>query len=85
MSDDNIIKFGAIDGGKEADEDFPSHPYIIIDIDDNEYEYDGYLIFTSHHVCIMEDGGARGPVAGLMLPLHRVKVAAMADEMEDID
>ncbi len=79
-NDDNVIPFGSIPGGKEDEEEFPSYPYIVIDVDDNEYDYEGYLIFTSHHVCIMEDGGSRGPVAGLMLPLNRVKVVVMAED-----
>lgn len=82
MSDDNIIRFGSVQGGKTDDEKFPNHQYEIIDIDDNEFYAEGYLIFTSHHVCVMEDSD-NGPVAALMIPLHRVKVVEIADVGED--
>lgn len=80
--DDNIIKFGDIQGGKQANEDeFPKNYYVIIDIDDQEYYAEGYLLFTSQHVCIMKTTN-KGPVAALMLPLHRVKVSETLTEEE---
>lgn len=85
MSDDNIIKFGSIPGGKQevpATDKFPNHPYVIEDIDGQEHFAEGYLIFTSHHVCIMEEGD-NGPVTALMIPLFRVKlVSILEDEAE---
>lgn len=85
MSDDNIIKFGSLPGGKSESTDkdkFPSHPYVLIDIDDEEHFAEGYLIFTSHHVCIMEEGD-NGPVTALMIPLDRVKLVSLVDDDED--
>lgn len=85
-NDDNVIKFGSHVGGNktpDAKEEFPAYPYVIVDIDDNEYFYDGYLIFTTHHVCIMEDGGEKGPVTGFMMPMHRVKLVSLVDEEID--
>lgn len=83
MSDDNIIQFGSIQGDKKADKEFPSNPYLIVDIDDNEFYYDGYLIFTTHHVCIMEEGDDdNGPVTGFMIPMHRVKLVSLDPDTE---
>ncbi len=80
MNDDNIVKFGSVQGGK-SDEKFPSYPYVIEDIGENEYYAEGYLIFTSHHVCVMEDSD-NGPVTAIMVPLDRVKVVGL-DKDED--
>lgn len=79
MSDDNIISFGTIKGDK-ADKEFPSRTYVIVDVDDIEYEYEGYLIFTTHHVCIMEEDGDNNPITGFMMPMHRVKLVSLADD-----
>lgn len=78
MSDDNIVSFGSIQGGRQ-EEEFPSNPYVITDIDDNSIFGTGYLIFTNAHVCIMEERG-NGPVASVMVPLHRVKVVELNDD-----
>lgn len=85
MTDDNIFRFGTVQGGKQEAEDkdeFPAYPYVITDIDDEEYLYEGYLIFTSHHVCVMEDS-PKGPVTGFMIPMIRVKNVALLDEDEE--
>lgn len=82
MSDDNIIKFGSLPGGKSESTDkdkFPSHPYVIEDVDGDDHFATGYLIFTSHHVCIMEEGD-NGPVTALMVPLDRVKLVYLVPE-----
>ena len=82
MNDDNIVKFGSVQGGKQEDK-FPSHPYAIIDIDGDEHYAEGYLIFTSHHVCVMEEGD-NGPVTALLVPLERTKlVSLLAEDDED--
>lgn len=82
--DNNIIKFGSIEGGKSGDKEFPANPYVIVDIDDIEYDCEGYLIFTTHHVCIMEEGDENGPVTALMIPMSRVKRVFIDDsETED--
>lgn len=85
MNDDNnVYRFGAIQGGKpEATEsEFPSYPYSIRDVEDEEHYAEGYLIFTSHHVCIMEDT-PKGPVTAFMIPIHRVKDVALVIDEED--
>ena len=80
--DDNIVQFGQVKSGK-SDEKFPSHPYAIIDIDGDEHYAEGYLIFTSHHVCVMEDSD-NGPVTAIMVPLERTKlVSLLAEDDED--
>lgn len=84
MNDDNIVQFGSVKGGKGDDEKFPTHPYYIEDIDGNEYYAEGYLIFTSHHVCIMGEGD-NGPVTVLMVPLSRVKLTEIVGPDEDED
>jgi hypothetical protein len=83
--DNNIIQFGSIQGGKETkdEDDFPANPYVLEDIDGNEWGASGYLIFTTHHVCIMENT-PKGPVPGVMLPLSRLKVAELATEDEEV-
>ena len=82
MSDDNVMKFGVFDGGKDDKEQFPSNPYSIEDIDGNVYSAEGYLIFTSQHVCIMENNDA-GPVTSIMIPLHRLKIVELADYIDE--
>lgn len=75
MDDDNVFQFGSIKGGKaeKEEKEFPANPYVVVDTDDNEFEYDGYLIFTTHHICIMQEGDENGPVTALMMPLNRLK------------
>ncbi len=87
MNDDqeptNVFKFGAINGGKEEEKSsFPHSDYVIVDLDDHEFDINGFLIFTPHHLAIMrntEDGGAT-PV--LVMPLSRVKIAALASVID---
>jgi len=80
MNDDgNIIQFGSIAGGKEDKEEFPDNPYVLVDIEGEEWYGRGYLIFTTHHVAIMEDT-PKGAMVGVMLPLHRLKAASLVDE-----
>lgn len=81
MSDDNIIQFGSFDGGKSDKDMFPSNPYIIEDIDGNVYGAEGYLIFTSQHVCIMEST-EDGAIPSVMIPLIRLKVVELTEDDE---
>ena len=80
----NIFKFGAVKGGKEVEEDnsIPENDYIVIDIEDNELESSGFLIFTPHHLAIMRDNG-KGAVPVLCLPIGRVKAAVLASDLDD--
>lgn len=75
----NIFKFGAISGGKdeETEDKIPHNDYVIIDNDGNEFDVNGFLIFTPNHLAVMQDVGA-GAIPALVLPLGRVKVAALA-------
>lgn len=88
MDDDenpNVFKFGTVNGGKgeEPDDKIPHNDYVVIDSDDNEFEINGFLIFTPHHLAIMRDEGT-GAVPALVIPIGRVKVAGLASVI-DID
>jgi len=87
MNDDNnIVPFGQIQGGKSQVEDpdaFPANPYYFQDVEGNEFFAEGYLIFTSHHVAVMENTD-NGPVVGLLLPLSRVKVCELNTPEADV-
>ncbi len=86
MDDDdqptNIFKFGALDGGKKEDDAIPQNDYVVVDIHENEYEVNGFLIFTPHHLAIMSDFGT-GPVPALVLPIGNVKVAVLAAVLDE--
>jgi len=76
----NIFKFGAIDGDKPDDSEFPQNEYVILDIDDEEWVSTGFLVFTSHHVAIMQSiKGKDGAIPTLVLPINRVKAAGLSD------
>lgn len=84
MNDDdnenqNVFKFGTVNGGKseEPDDKIPHNDYVVVDIDDNEFDINGFLIFTPHHLAIMQDSGA-GAIPALVLSIGRVKVAGLA-------
>lgn len=77
----NIFKFGTITGGKEVEEQEdtklpPQHDYMVVDLDDNAFEVNGFLIFTTHHLAIMKNDGD-GVIPALVLPFERVKAAGL--------
>ena len=78
----NIFKF--VDGGKKEDEVIPQNDYLVIDIEDIEYDVHGFLIFTPHHLAIMTDEG-KGAIPALVLPIARVKTAVLASILSDED
>lgn len=86
MDDDdepkNIFKFGAIDGGKDEPDTIPQNDYVVVDTDDIEYNVNGFLVFTPHHLAIMTDLGA-GVIPGLVLPIGRVKTAVLEELIPD--
>ena len=87
MDDDqeptNVFKFGAVKGGKDEGEDkIPQNDYYVCDIDDHEFDVNGFLIFTPHHLAIMRDEG-EGAVPALVLPINRVKVAVLSSIVDD--
>lgn len=89
MNDDgqeptNIFKFGTLEGGKKAEDAIPQNDYVVVDIDGLEYDVNGFLIFTPHHLAIMTDLGA-GPVPALVIPINRVKTAVLASIIDNID
>lgn len=81
MSDDNIIKFGSVQGGKTDEDAIPFNQYVIVDINGDEYYHEGFLLFTSQHVAIMQDrDGSTVPV--FMMPLTYLKVCEIVDDEE---
>lgn len=84
--DENVFRFGTVAGGKgeEAAEDdaTPTNDYVIVDIDGNEFYEHGFLIFTPYHAAIMRDH-AKGALPLLVVPIARVKVAAIDEDNED--
>lgn len=81
----NVFKFGAIPGGKSEDEapedKIPHNDYVVVDNEDNEFDINGFLIFTPHHLAIMQDGG-QGAIPALVLPIARVKFAGLASVLD---
>lgn len=82
----NVFKFGTFKGGKETEESdvIPQSDYFVKDIDDNEFDVNGFLIFTPHHLAIMRDEG-QGAVPALVMPINRVKIAILASFLDDDD
>lgn len=80
----NIFKFGAVDGGKKEEDSIPENDYLVVDVDDIEYDIRGFLIFTPHHLAIMTDEG-KGAIPALVLPISRVKSAVLASLISDED
>lgn len=88
MSDnDNIFQIlpgGKLPGGPEDTSDndsLPVYDYIIVTNNGDEFPGSGFLIFTSHHVAIMKDNG-KGAIPLVVVPLTDVKVAALAENLE---
>lgn len=80
----NVFKFGAaIKGGKDAEDDdsIPHNDYFVVDIDDIEYDVNGFLVFTPHHLAIMRDEG-KGAIPALVLPIGRVKTAVLTSVID---
>lgn len=78
----NVFKFGAINGDKSDEDTIPQNDYVVVDIDDTEYDINGFLIFTPHHLAIMTDLG-KGAIPALVLPIARVKTAVLASLLDD--
>lgn len=86
--DKNVFRI--LDGGKERsvtaitpDEDvIPQNPYVITDIDNDEYVAEGFLLFTSQHMAVMRDNG-KGALPVLVIPLGRVKSAELVEDDDD--
>lgn len=87
MDEDNVYRFGAVQGGKAADDKdgFPSNDYVIIDIDEKEYFATGFLIFTPSHLCIMDERGGKGPVPVFVMPIARVKWSEILEEDDETE
>lgn len=75
----NVFKFGAVKGGKADDEQdsIPQNDYFVVDIDGYEFDINGFLIFTPHHLAIMRDEG-KGAIPALVMPIARVRTAVLA-------
>lgn len=80
----NVFKFGAVEGGKEKEDSIPQNDYVVVDIDNIEYDVNGFLIFTPHHLAIMTDEG-KGAIPALVLPISRVKTAVLASIVDEAE
>lgn len=80
---DNVVapKFGAIQGGKPAEDDVPQHLYEILDHDGMLHSAHGFLIFTPQHVAIMRNLD-QGALPVLIFPLEHVKYAKISEQQE---
>lgn len=80
MKDDNENNiFKIVSSNTPETDKIPMNDYAITDIDNDVLFAYGFIIFTSHHIAIMRDEG-NGPVAVLVVPLSRVKVAELLDD-----
>lgn len=90
IEDKNVFRI--LDGGKERNvtaivpdsDSIPQNPYVITDVDGEEYYADGFLLFTSQHMAVMRDNAA-GALPILVVPLHRVKSAELVEDDEELD
>ena len=80
--------FQVLEGGKgyspakEVDT-IPQHVYLVTDVRGDERYAEGFLIFTSQHVAIMQDRG-QGAIPVLLLPLDQVQTVELVED-EDGD
>lgn len=79
---DTVVPFRVVpndSNSESAKPDKDEATYLITDIDGNEFEYTGFLIFTSHHVAIMTEvqKGVAAPV--FLLPLNMLRMAQMLE------
>ncbi len=85
MSDDNkVFRLGSVKGGKNDGEDhsIPVNNYVITDIDDDDFFGTGFVIFTAHHLAVMQDSSA-GAVPVLVMPINRVKICEIIENSAD--
>ena len=79
MSDDNNI-FRLINSNEPIVDDAPLiNTYEITDVDDVTHVAEGFLLFTSQHVAVMQET-SKGALPLLVIPLNRVKFAEMVDD-----
>lgn len=76
-------KIYSITGGKggegPVEKKLPTHQYVLFDRHDEEYNAEGFLIFTTSHVAIMRDEG-EGAVPVLLLPMDLFKSAEIDED-----
>lgn len=86
--DNNIVKFGQVQGGKmtAVDEDHvPTSPYVIVDNKGREFYHEGFLLFTSQHVAIMQEQTPGNPIPVFMMPLGNLDFAEIVEDDDDLD
>lgn len=84
MDNDNIIKFGTVEGGKAPEDEIPMNDYVIEDRGGRLFYHTGFLLFTGVHVAIMQErGGHTVPV--FMLPMSELLVVEVDDDEEVTD
>lgn len=82
MEDNNIVQL--IKGGKEDEQTLPFYEYVIVDRTGREFYHDGFLLFTSQHVAIMQDRGQH-TVPVFLLPLSELSFLEIIDDDEIVD
>ena len=80
----NVFKFGQIKGDKEPEDKIPHNDYVVVTTDDHEFDVNGFLIFTPHHLAIMTDNGG-GAIPALVMPIGNVRVAGLASLFDTED
>lgn len=85
MNDDdngNVIKFGAVQGGKaDQEDDIPQHNYMIETITGNQVGAKGFLVFTPQHIAIMRNL-PEGALPVLVVPLDKVAYTKIVEIMD---
>lgn len=85
--DNNIVKFGHIQGGKTTiidDDRVPTSPYIIVDIKGREFFHEGFLLFTSQHVAVMQEQTPGNPIPVFLMPLVNLDFAEIMEDDDDL-
>lgn len=83
MDEENKNVFSLVHGGatgpQEDEDTLPVNTYRIVDVDNDEYIDEGFLIFTQTHVAIMRET-EKGALPILLVPLDRVRYAEIVDD-----
>lgn len=80
--DDNVFRFGSIQGGKTEDTDadaLPINEYVIVTHNGEEHFAEGFLLFTSQHIAVMRET-PEGALPVLVVPLVQVVFAQLVED-----
>lgn len=76
---DNVIPFKVAD--KEPK--LPNNDYLVVDINNEEFDVNGFLVFTTHHIAVMKEVDGNS-IPSFVLPLHRLDHVELIDD-EGVD